>query len=471
MAGISADQLRRLFAQEAEGRILELGRLLRQLEQTGGDEQVIRSIYREFHTVKGSAAVSGLSGVSRIAHDLEELANTLRVGGQPVTPEVIKTLLVGVDQLSTAIRAAQNTGPVMPPVEVAPRPHAAPTMGRRPPAGPSRPREPAADLSRLAAETIAMHQRLGRVLKERFNVDSATFAEFNEQSRLLSELQDCTVRTQLVPVSTVTDRLYQVVSDLARAQGKQIRWQALGTDTEMDKGVLHQLSDSLMQLVRNAVDHGIEPPEERIRTDKRAEGTIRLRAMQLDSDVVISVTDDGRGLQGSSRGAGLDLVRANVEAAHGRVEVQCQPGAGSEYRLVVPLNPQPTPPPVRHRRILVVDDALIIRELQRAILVRAGFEVRVATDGNDALASLAEAPSDLVLTDLQMPNMGGYALTAAIKADPTLTHIPVLILSSGSTDEDRQRGLDAGANGYLEKGGFDEASLLAAVSELLGANA
>jgi two-component system chemotaxis sensor kinase CheA len=118
----------------------------------------------------------------------------------------------------------------------------------------------------------------------------------------------------------------------------------------------------------------------------------------------------------------------------------------------------------------VVDDALTIRELQRAILVRAGFDVRMATDGNDALASLAEAPSDLVLTDLQMPNMGGYALTRAIRADPALTHIPVLILSSSSTDEDRQRGLDAGANGCLDKGGFDEASLLAAVSQLLGAN-
>ena len=88
------------------------------------------------------------------------------------------------------------------------------------------------------------------------------------------------MRTQLVPVSTITDRLHQVVSDLARAQGKQVRWQAHGTDTELDQGVLHQLSDSLMQLVRNAVDHGIEPPEERVRADKRAEGTIRLRAMR-----------------------------------------------------------------------------------------------------------------------------------------------------------------------------------------------
>jgi two-component system chemotaxis sensor kinase CheA len=67
--------------------------------------------------------------------------------------------------------------------------------------------------------------------------------------------------------------------------------------------------------------------------------------------------------------------------------------------------------------------------------------------------------------------MGGFALTKAIRADPTLTHIPVLILSSGSTDEDRQRGLDAGANGHLDKGGFDEASLLSAVGQLLGAKA
>ena len=118
----------------------------------------------------------------------------------------------------------------------------------------------------------------------------------------------------------------------------------------------------------------------------------------------------------------------------------------------------------------MVDDALIIRELQRAILVRAGFDVRVAVDGHDALARLAESPSDLVLTDLQMPKMGGYALTEAIRADPTLTHIPVLILSSGSTEEDRQRGMSAGANGYLEKGGFDEAGLLSAVGQLLGAH-
>ena len=121
------------------------------------------------------------------------------------------------------------------------------------------------------------------------------------------------------------------------------------------------------------------------------------------------------------------------------------------------------------QRVLVVDDALTVRELQRSILERAGFQVRVASDGRQAMARLAEEPSDLVLTDIEMPTMDGFALTEAIRAHPTLANLPVLILSSRSSEADRQRGLDVGADGYIMKSGFDEASLLAAVNRLLGA--
>ena len=123
------------------------------------------------------------------------------------------------------------------------------------------------------------------------------------------------------------------------------------------------------------------------------------------------------------------------------------------------------------RRILVVDDALTVRELQRSILERAGFDVRVASDGRQALAKLAEEPADLVLTDIEMPNMDGFALTEAIRAHPSLANTPVLILSSRSSEADRQRGLDAGADGYITKSGFDEAGLLTAVNRLLGVRA
>ena len=510
------------------------------------------------------------------------------------------------------------------------------------------------ELTRLAGETASAHLRVGRMLKDRFNLDPATCTEFNELSRSVNDLQDRAMRTQMVPVATITDKLHRAVRDLSRAQGKDIRWEAKGTDTELDRGVLNQLSDSLLHVVRNAVDHGIETASERLAVGKQPQATVRIHAMQLGSEVIIAVTDDGRGIDVESvrqqaarggidtdvltddeileltfrpglsttqfvtdvsgRGVGLDVVRTNVEAAHGRVEVRSEPGVGTEFRIIVPITvavlrcllveaggqcfalpfhrvllsqahdpanlaqaegrpvvwvdgrpvpvqalaetlglssrEAPTGPVVvladtsrshafgvdrligqrdvlikalnpllprlpavagasvepdgsvllvldppgliqrarlasrgtgltapiqstsTHRRsILVVDDALTIRELQRSILERAGFDVRVATDGNHALSHLAEEPSDLVLTDIEMPNMDGFALTEAIRAHPTLANIPVLILSSRSSDADRQRGLDVGADGYITKSGFDEASLLTAVNRLLGTNA
>ena len=95
----------------------------------------------------------------------------------------------------------------------------------------------------------------------------------------------------------------------------------------------------------------------------------------------------------------------------------------------------------------------------------------MATDGRDALARLAEEPRDLVLTDIEMPNLDGFGLTEAIRADPALANVPVLILTSRASDADRQRGLDAGADGYIVKSGFDQGSLISAVQRLLGARA
>jgi two-component system chemotaxis sensor kinase CheA len=118
--------------------------------------------------------------------------------------------------------------------------------------------------------------------------------------------------------------------------------------------------------------------------------------------------------------------------------------------------------------VMVVDDALMVRELQRSILERGGYNVRTASDGAEALAMLAEQPADLVVTDLEMPNMDGFVLTSSIRAHPRLANIPVLIVTSRTSAEDHQRGLDAGADGYIVKTSFDEAGLLSAVSRLLG---
>jgi two-component system chemotaxis sensor kinase CheA len=117
--------------------------------------------------------------------------------------------------------------------------------------------------------------------------------------------------------------------------------------------------------------------------------------------------------------------------------------------------------------VLVVDDALTVRELQRSILERAGYRVRVATDGKEAFGMLLQEPSDLVLTDLEMPLMDGFALTEAVRKNPSLAHLPVVILTSHDSEAERKRGLAAGADAYIIKSGFDQQSLLSLVEKLL----
>ncbi len=130
--------------------------------------------------------------------------------------------------------------------------------------------------------------------------------------------------------------------------------------------------------------------------------------------------------------------------------------------------PAPAAAPTALARILVVDDALTVRELERSILERAGYAVRVAVDGEDALARLAEERPDLVITDVEMPRRDGHGLAAAIRANPALSSLPVLMVTSRASDEDRRKGLEAGADAYIVKQDFDAERLLEAVTRLLG---
>jgi two-component system, chemotaxis family, sensor kinase CheA len=118
--------------------------------------------------------------------------------------------------------------------------------------------------------------------------------------------------------------------------------------------------------------------------------------------------------------------------------------------------------------LLVVDDTAVVRELERSILELAGYQVRTAGDGQEALAMLADAPADLVITDVDMPWCDGFELTRAIRAEPRLAGLPVVILASKADEADRRRGLEAGADAYVVKGDFDQQALLEIVGRLLG---
>ncbi|MPT37164.1 MAG: hybrid sensor histidine kinase/response regulator, partial [Achromobacter sp.] len=122
----------------------------------------------------------------------------------------------------------------------------------------------------------------------------------------------------------------------------------------------------------------------------------------------------------------------------------------------------------RRKRVLVVDDSLTVRELERKLLLNRGFDVAVAVDGMDGWNMLRSEPFDLVVTDVDMPRMDGIELVSCIKADPGLRALPVMVVSYKDREEDRRRGLDAGADYYLAKGSFHDDALLDAVEDLIG---
>jgi two-component system, chemotaxis family, sensor kinase CheA len=121
------------------------------------------------------------------------------------------------------------------------------------------------------------------------------------------------------------------------------------------------------------------------------------------------------------------------------------------------------------QKILVVEDSFTVRELQRSILEAAGFRVVTARDGNDALAVLArEADIGLVLTDLEMPELDGFDLTRAIRSQPSLAALPIVVVTSLGSEDDQQRGIEAGADAYMTKQGFDQRTLLDTIERLIG---
>jgi len=506
------------------------------------------------------------------------------------------------------------------------------------------------ELNRLVGEASAAQLRVGHVFGSELGLEPDTVTEYRELTKVINQLQEVTERTRMVPVGTLEPILHRTVRDSARAAGKDVRWEIIGEDIEVDRGVLEELVSPLLHLVRNSVGHGVELPAQRLAVGKPRGAVVRLNASQVGSKVVIAISDDGGGInveavrasaaksgidvsglseadslhlifrsgistakvltEDSGRGVGLDVVATAVEAVHGEIEVVNHPGLGAEFRIVVPItltvvaclivsiagqsfalplhrivrmleaqnvqvvsgrklavvdgNAVPvsnlaallglpstdrgpwvllgtaasshafqvetvlqkrdvvvrgltgrlrdlkavsgasiepngsillvldvpeliersrelsesaskdtaTPAPTeRQLSVMVVDDALMVRELQRSILERAGYAVHTAADGAEALAMLAEQPADLVVTDIEMPNVDGITLTSRIRSSPRLANIPVLIVSSRASEEDHQRGLDAGADGYIVKTSFDEAGLLSAVSRLLGRTA
>ncbi len=746
---LSALSMQELFLLELENQSGILTQGLLHLEQAPRSPQLLESLMRAAHSIKGAARMVDLDLAVRVAHAMEDYFEAARQAESPISPGQIDLMLRCVDllsrmadgstapalQIQTEVEemlaglqepdlVAPDT-PTTPPLRlVTSTSPGAPAEPRAEPARtaaapPRHPETPARDL-RVAADNVSRllglageslvssrwldtytadsarlkrvqyelsrsldglrqslaaaglgervvgrleearrhNSRLGEALNDRLEEIEEFDRRFSNLSqRLYQEVLDCRMR----PFADCVHGLPRMVRDVARSLGKEVKLEITGETTRVDRDILERIEAPLGHLLRNAVDHGIEPPEERRAAQKPAAGSVRVEARHHAGMLLISVEDDGRGVvpevirravvrQGladmavaqqltepelleflflpgftlkgevteiSGRGVGLDVVRTMAREIGGRVLTSSRPGEGMRIELQLPLTlsvirglvveisgepyafplarvtaaarvpqadielvegrqhfpyndlhiglvpshqilelpasepaggdvavvivgehtglyglvvdrflgehelavrpldprlgkvkdissaalmPDQTPVLVvdvddlirsienlvsggrlahvgpdgsgsgadRRKRVLVVDDSLTVRELERKLIASRGYEVDVAVDGMDGWNAARSGQYDLIVTDVDMPRMDGIELVARIKQDARLQSVPIMIVSYKDREEDRRRGLDAGADYYLTKGSFHDETLLQALRDLIG---
>lgn len=496
-------------------------------------------------------------------------------------------------------------------------------------------------------------------LADRLNqLDMFTSTSANLSDRLYHEV----IGVRMRPFADGVQRFPRMVRDLAKQLGKKVKLEILGKSTDVDRDILEKLDAPLTHLLRNAIDHGIELPEERVAAGKPATGRLRLEAVHRAGMLMITFSDDGRGInldklrqkildkgmanaaivenlteielmeflflpgfstsdditEISGRGVGLDVVHDMVHEVGGVIRAMSTPGKGVSFHLELPLTlsvirtflveiagepyafplaridrclvvpendletvedrqyfrfdntnialvdvhdileieepashenglpvvvisdrshayavlvdkfigecdlvVRPIDPrlgkvpdisavavmldgspvlifdvddmlrsvdkmvnvkrlrkvrgvlpegaePVQVKRILVVDDSITVREMERKILENQGYQVEVAVDGMDGWNAVRTEQFDLVVSDIDMPRMNGIDLVMNIKQHDELQSLPVIIISYKDTEAHRLQGLEAGANYYLTKSSFQDDSFINAVVDLIG---
>ncbi|ELY60747.1 Hpt domain-containing protein [Natronolimnohabitans innermongolicus] len=234
----------------------------------------------------------------------------------------------------------------------------------------------------LVEGLVTTRVRLRHAVTERDGDDAPLETELDDLEDLTTDLQETVMDIRLVPLQTVTNRLPRVVRDIAREQDKDVAFEITGEEIELDRSILDRIGDPLIHLVRNAVDHGIEPPEERAQTDKPADGSVEVRAERSRDRVTITVEDDGSGLDPdrlrseavaadvltedeaaalpddeaydlifhpglstadevtdvSGRGVGMDVVKRTVDDLEGTVSIDSDPGEGTSVTMTLPVS-------------------------------------------------------------------------------------------------------------------------------------
>ena len=369
-------QLAEVYRTESADNLTAMEQALLVLEQRGHPEpDLVFAVLRAAHTLKGNSATIGFEAVTETAHLLEDQLERLHDGSLAFSGDLITQMLEQVDALRSMVQAAAGPDPV------APRPVETPAAAR----GLARDSTLRVNVGRLdtlldlTAEISIARGRLAQLVARGDGADEHVTATLGQLEQLHASLQEEVMQLRMVPLGPTLRSYHRTVRDLARKQGKQVQLVIEGHDVEVDTSIAEQMRDALTHMIRNAVDHGIELPAERVALGKLPAGTITLRALHRPGAVVIELADDGRGLDPariaaraeaaglvadaarlsdeqlvglifepgfstasevtavSGRGVGMDIVRRQVRALRGTIESASRTGHGTRFSIRLPL--------------------------------------------------------------------------------------------------------------------------------------
>ncbi len=394
-------ELLKEFLAESSENLAQLDTDLVQLEEDPDNHHLVAGIFRAIHTLKGSCGFFGYSRLHTIAHKTEHLLSELRDAKRELTPSLSALMLRSADAMKRmvdAIGCAHGEGEVFEESLLQDLDAALENRGEQRAAAAvecKRETNPidAAGTTSLRVEVSALDRLLDLVgelvitknqlnqLRDAREADSQLESVAQRLSVISSDLQDGIMRTRMQSVGTLWSKLPRVLRDLSVSLGKKFTLVTKGAETELDRSIIESIRDPLTHIIRNACDHGIEPPGIREALGKPAAGRITLNAFHEAGQVTIEVSDDGAGIDPSvvlakamerglvsqaaapglsereiinlvlmpgfstakvvtnlsGRGVGMDVVKTNVERVGGTVELVSCPNAGTTVRMRVPL--------------------------------------------------------------------------------------------------------------------------------------
>jgi two-component system chemotaxis sensor kinase CheA len=398
-----------IYLEDAREHLALLDAALLRLEREGHDPEVAASLLGPLHTLKGNSGMIGFTGVKDYVHRLEEVFARARDGALVLDATALDRLLQGAAALRQAVESSCASGHES--RDLSPeRAALGELLGSAPGAGVTPAASESAKAARTADATVAAPARssmvrvdfakldhllnlVGELIVHRTKLDELArqiadavpaaggelLAAVHQVAGVSTQLQETIMDVRMLPLRHVFERFPRLVRDLAHQQGKQVELVIQGEDTRVDKAVIDEIGEPLVHLIRNAVDHGIETPAVRAARGKPATGTILLSAAQESNQIVITLVDDGGGIDAaavrrratergilredeslsdreaiqliftegfstaravtdvSGRGVGLDVVVRSMEQLNGLIEAETIPGAGTKFTLQLPL--------------------------------------------------------------------------------------------------------------------------------------